>query len=80
MKRISIQALKSRLSSVVAEAEAGETILVTRHNQAVAQLGPAREAHVHRGKFAGKSQLKPAIKQGTGGRALALLLEDRGNR
>ena len=80
MKRISIQALKSRLSSAIAEAEAGETILVTRHNQAVAQLGPARDAHVHWRKAAGEGRLKPAIKQGTGGRALALLLEDRGNR
>jgi antitoxin (DNA-binding transcriptional repressor) of toxin-antitoxin stability system len=80
MKRISIQDLKSRLSSAVAEAEAGETILVTRHNQAVAQLGPARDAHVHRGKAVGKGRLTPAIKQGTGGRSLALLLEDRGNR
>jgi prevent-host-death family protein len=80
MKRISIQDLKSRLSSAVAEAEAGETILVTRHNRAVAQLGPAHEAHVHRGKLVGKVGLKPAIKQGTGGRSLEVLLEDRGNR
>ena len=80
MKRISIQALKSRLSSVVAEAEAGETILVTRHNQAVAQLGPAHEAHVHRGRLVGKGGLKPAIKEGTGGRYLAVLAEDRGDR
>jgi prevent-host-death family protein len=80
MKRISIQDLKSRLSSVVAEAEAGETILVTRHNHAVAQLGPAHESHVHRGKLVGKRGLKPAIKQGTGGRYLAVLAEDRGER
>ena len=80
MKRISIQALKSRLSSAVAEAEAGETIVVTRHNRAVAQLGPALDAHVHRGQAVGQGRLKPAIKQGTGGRALAVLLEDRGNR
>jgi prevent-host-death family protein len=80
MKRISIQDLKSRLSSAVAEAEAGETIIVTRHNAAVAQLGPATEAHVHRGKAVGESRLKPAIKRGTGGRSLALLLEDRGHR
>lgn len=79
MKRISIQALKSQLSSVVAEAQAGATIIVTRHNQPVARLGPARENHVHRGKSVGEG-LKPALKQGTGGRALALLLEDRGNR
>jgi prevent-host-death family protein len=80
MKRISIQALKSRLSSAVAEAEAGETIVVTRHNQPVAQLGPAREAHVHRRKLVGKGRLKPAIKEGTGGRYLAVLAEDRGDR
>lgn len=80
MKRISIQALKSRLSSVVAEAEAGETILVTRHNQPVAQLGPAREAHIHRGKLVGQGRLKPALKRATKGRYLAVLLEDRGDR
>jgi len=80
MKRISIQALKSHLSSAIAEAEAGATILVTRHNQAVAQLGPARDAHVHRGQAVADGRLKPAIKHGTGGRSLALLLEDRGNR
>jgi prevent-host-death family protein len=80
MKRISIQDLKAQLSSAVAEAEAGATILVTRHNRAVAQLGPARSQHVHRGKAVGEGRLKPAIKQGTGGRALTLLLEDRGNR
>jgi antitoxin (DNA-binding transcriptional repressor) of toxin-antitoxin stability system len=80
MKRISIQALKSQLSAVVTEAQAGATIIVTRHNEAVAQLGPAREAHVHRGKSVGEGRLKPAIKQGTGGRSLDILLEDRGNR
>jgi prevent-host-death family protein len=80
MKRISIQALKSQLSAVVAEAQAGATIIVTRHNEAVAQLGPAREAHVHRGESVGEGRLKPAIKQGTGGRSLEILLEDRGNR
>ena len=80
MKRISIQALKSRLSSAVAEAEAGETILVTRHNQAVAQLGPARDAHVHWGKAVGEGRLKPAIKQSTKGRYLTVLAEDRGDR
>jgi len=80
MKRISIQDLKSRLSSAVAEAQAGETILVTRHNQAVAQLGPARPEHVHRGKAAGEARLKPALKRATRGRYLAVLAEDRGDR
>ena len=40
MKRISIQALKSGLSAAVAEAEAGQTLLVTRHSRVVARLAP----------------------------------------
>ena len=36
MKRISIQALKARLSAAVAEAESGETIVITRHQAPVA--------------------------------------------
>jgi prevent-host-death family protein len=80
MKQISIQDLKARLSAAVAEAESGRTILVTRHNEPVAQLGPARPHQVHHGKGVGSGRLKPAIKHGTHGRYLAILLEDRGNR
>lgn len=43
MKRISIQDLKPRLSTAVAEAQAGEAILVTRHNQANAHLFVLRD-------------------------------------
>ena len=42
MKRISIQDLKARLSAAVAEAESGSTIVITRHNEPVAHLGPSR--------------------------------------
>ena len=80
MKRIPIQDLKARLSAAIAEAEAGETLIVTRHNQPVAQLGPARLAQVHRGNAPGGRPLTPAIRRGTKGRALAVLLEDRGSR
>ncbi len=79
MKRISIQDLKARLSSVVAEAESGGTIVITRHNQPVAQLGPP-DSHVHRAKGMARAALKPAIKEGTNGRYLEVLLEDRGDR
>jgi len=79
MKQISIQDLKARLSSAVAEAESGETIVVTRHNQPVAQLGPP-SPHVHRRPGVTLSRLKPAIKGGTKGRYLAVLMEDRGDR
>jgi antitoxin (DNA-binding transcriptional repressor) of toxin-antitoxin stability system len=78
MKRISIQDLKAGLSAAVAEAEGGRTILVTRHNEPVAQLGPARPDHVHRGSRL--TRLKPAIMRGSKGRYLKALLDDRGDR
>ena len=80
MKRISIQDLKAGLSAAVAEAEAGETLLITRHNEAVASLGPARAAAIHRGTRAGKSRLVPALRKGSKGRYLDTLLDDRGSR
>jgi prevent-host-death family protein len=80
MKRISIQDLKARLSTAVSEAESGRTIVITRHNEPVAQLGPARSQHLHRGSRVGTGRLQPAVKRGTKGRYLTVLMEDRGNR
>lgn len=80
MKQISIQALKATLSAAVEEAESGATIVITRHNQPVAQLSPARLSYVHRGTEVGSGRLRPALKRGTRGRYLAVLLEDRGDR
>jgi prevent-host-death family protein len=80
MKAVSIQDLKARLSAVVAEVQSGRTILVTRHHEPVAQLGPVRADSVHRGRSVGTVKLRPAIKRGTKGRYLAVLLEDRSGR
>ncbi len=80
MKRISIQDLKARLSAAVAEAESGDTIVITRHNEPVAHLSPAHPRNVRRGKNVGTGRLRPALKRGTKGRYLAVLSEDRGNR
>ncbi len=80
MKRVSIQDLKAKLSAAVAEAESGRTIVITRHNEPVAQLGPARPARVHRGARVGHGRILPALKRGTKGRYLRALLEDRGSR
>ncbi len=80
MKRVSIKDLKATLSSVVAEAESGRTIIITRHNTAVAQVGPATVSHVHRGRRAGSGRIAAAVKRRTKGRYLAVLLEDRGDR
>jgi prevent-host-death family protein len=79
MKQISIQDLKARLSGAVAEAESGQTIVITRHNEPVAQLTPAGARHVHRGRSVG-TRLRPAIRSGTKGRYLAVLADDRGHR
>jgi prevent-host-death family protein len=80
MKQVSIQDLKARLSAMVAEAESGDTIIITRHNTPVAQLSPARTASVHCGKNVGSGRIRAAVKRGTNGRYLEVLLEDRGNR
>ena len=80
MKRISIQDLKARLSAAVSEAESGGTIVITRHNEPVAQLSPAHQPHVHRGTRVGTGRIKPAMTRGTKGRYLDVLLQDRGSR
>ena len=80
MKKVSIQDLKGQLSSAVAEAEAGSVVIITRHNQPVAQLGPTSQPLVHQGARVGTGRLEPALKKGTRGRYLAVLLDDRGDR
>jgi prevent-host-death family protein len=77
MKQISIQDLKGQLSAVVAAAEAGATILITRHNLPVATLSPADVPRVHVGKHFGRAKLKPLLKTSTRGRYLEVLLDDR---
>ena len=80
MKQISIQDFKAQLSAAIAEAESGETIVITRHNEPVARLSPERAPHIHYGKAVGTRRLRPAIRRGTNGRYLTVLSEDRGNR
>jgi prevent-host-death family protein len=79
MRQISIQELKASLSAAIAEAESGNTIVITRHNEAVAQLFPAHPRHVHRAKKTEAGPLKPALKRATKGRYLDILFEDRGD-
>ncbi len=76
MKRISIQDLKSGLSAAIADAESGQTFLITRHNQAVAQLVPATVVNTHGGSGA-MPPLRPLLRCATKGRYLEVLLEDR---
>jgi len=80
MKKVSIQDLKATLSATIAEAEAGATIVVTRHGEPVAVVGPPAAAGLHVGRQFGAYRLRPAIKQNTRGRYLKVLDEDRGDR
>jgi prevent-host-death family protein len=80
MKQISIQDLKAQLSKSISEAESGNTIVITRHNQPVAKLIPAHPQYVHRGQEAGRGGIQPALKRGQKIPYLDVLSEDRGNR
>lgn len=80
MKKMRIQDLKAHLSIAVAEAEAGATIVITRHNQPIAQLSPLRSPHVNYGANADASDLTAAIQGGTNGRIFEILEDDRGDR
>ena len=80
MKQISIQDLKAKLSAAISEAESGNTIVITRHNEPVAKLIPADPQNVHRGKDVGKRGIRPALKRGAKIPYLDALLKDRGDR
>jgi prevent-host-death family protein len=80
MKRVSIKDLKATLSSTIAEAEAGATIIVTRHGEAVAIVAPASAAGVHHGSNVGRATLRPAIARNTGRLSWSVLDDDRGDR
>lgn len=80
MKQVSIEDLKAGLSAVIAEAEAGRSVLVTRRHRPVAVVGPALPSGVRRGTKVGTSSLRPAVTVNTKGRILAVLAEDRGRR
>jgi prevent-host-death family protein len=78
MKYAPINELKQDLASIIAEAEAGSDVVITRHNKPVARLTHLDDEHLHRGANFGKAKLKPVVKGKTAGRYLQLLEEDRG--
>ena len=78
MKLVPMHGLKQELASIIAEAEAGNEVLITRHNKPVARLTRPGAEHLHLGSKFGKAKLKPAVKGKTAGRYLQALEEDRG--
>ncbi len=79
MKSVPINELKQELASIVAEAEAGCDVLITKHNKPVARLTRPDTQHLHIGSKFGKAKLIPAGKGKTAGRYLQMLDEDRGS-
>ena len=77
MKTVSIYELKRDLSGLVREAAAGEPILITRHQRAVAALTSATMEHVHVGSRFGKGSLRPLLRRATRGKYLEVLADDR---
>ena len=78
MKSVPIYELKQDLASFIAEAEAGNEVIITRHNKPVARLTRTETEHLHAGRSLGQARLKPAVKGKTAGRYLQVLEEDRG--
>lgn len=76
MEMVPIHLLKQQLSRVIAEAEAGKTLLVTRHKRVVARIVPP-EADLHTGSRFGRGSIKPLLKGPTRGRYLEVIADDR---
>jgi len=70
--------LKQGLASIIAEAEAGNEGIITRHNKPIARLSRPGTEHLHIGSRFGKAKLKPAVRKKTAGRYLRILEECRG--
>ncbi len=77
MKTVSIDELKRTLSTLVADAAAGEHILITRHGRPIASLTRADLEHVHVGARAGRAALRPLLRSATKGAYLDVLADDR---
>ena len=78
MKMVPIHELKQRLSQVIAAAESGETMLVTRHKRVVARIVPPEShLHLHSGSQVGQGTIQPLLKGATRGRYLEVISDDR---
>jgi prevent-host-death family protein len=80
MEKVPVHELKENLSAYLARAEAGESLVVTRHGRPVVRISAIATPHVQVGSRVGQLVLKPVIRGGLGGRALEILREDREDR
>ena len=77
MKTVSIEELKRKLSGLLTQAADGERIVVTRHKRRVATICAVDQEHVRVGSKFGRARLRPALEDGSHGKYLGVLAEDR---
>jgi prevent-host-death family protein len=76
MNSVPIHELKRRLSQLIARAEAGETLAVTRHKKVVARIVPPH-GNLHVGRSFGRGSIQPLLQGATRGRYLDVIADDR---
>lgn len=57
MTTLSVHEAKARFSEILRLVEAGETVIVTRHNNAVAEIRPLNPIPIKLGAFAGEFEI-----------------------
>ncbi|MFC1707458.1 type II toxin-antitoxin system Phd/YefM family antitoxin [Planctomycetota bacterium] len=80
MKTVTMYELKRNLSSLVGDAAAGQSVLITRHGRPVASLTGVCTEHLHLGTRIDNVKLEPLFRQATRGRYLEILEADRHER
>jgi prevent-host-death family protein len=80
MTNVSIQELKQNLSAYLARAEAGESVVVTRHGRPAVRLVAAAATEVVVGPGFGKTKLRKVVPDQLGSEVLRVLAEDRNDR
>lgn len=77
MKSVPLKELKEDLSFWVEKASQGEVIQVTKYNRPYVLIAPSQVAGLIQGRHVGEGGLKSVLKEGSSGRWLEVLMEDR---
>lgn len=78
MKSVNLKALKEDLSHWTEEAAGGEIVEVTRYNRPYVWIVPSGAQGLRSGKHVGTASISPVLEEGSKGKWLRVLDEDRG--
>lgn len=78
MKEATIKELKQNLAKYTEMAAAGESVYIKKYNKPYVMLSSTGSQHLLEGSKTGQSLKKSGITEGSSGRYLELLQEDRG--